>query len=298
MEVVHLRDEVGLRALALGVDVGGRVEVQNGIRSVAEGRALVCRGHVAGAPVLGAAGDFAAVGEHDEPGQVAVLAAEAVHGPRPEARPPREHRPRVHLADAADVVEPIRPAGAEQGEVVGTLGHVRQPVAEVEAGLSVLGELAFGGEQVVASGAHRREHFAEAGGQRLAVLPREFGLRVGEIDVTRPAFHEQENDRLGLRGEVRFLRHVVALCECGERERAEASAGLSEELASGLEQRNVCVHSLLPDNINSQEPDCRLATCLRFPKSSQSYLPPSRSSTSFARNSPQLVAKTRSGPTS
>ncbi len=42
-------------------------------------------------------------------------------------------------------------------------------------------------------------------GKWLAVHPRQFRLRIDEIDVARPAFHEEEDDRLGRRREVRLL---------------------------------------------------------------------------------------------
>src|SRR5262249_5444906 len=34
----------------------------------------------------------------------------------------------------------------------------------------------------------------------------QFGLRIKQVDVTRPAFHEQEDDAFGLRFEMRLLR--------------------------------------------------------------------------------------------
>src|SRR5436190_756939 len=85
-------------------------------------------------PPPGPAGDLAAaLAEHDEPGEVAVLGAEPEDRPRPEARPAGEHRPGVHLADAADVVEAVGLARPQERPVVGAGGHVRDPVAEVAA---------------------------------------------------------------------------------------------------------------------------------------------------------------------
>ena len=105
---------------------------------VAELRALVGRGQKSGAPVLRAADDFAVVGQDHERGQVLVRGAQPVGDPRAQRRPAGEDRTRVHLADRADVVQPVRPAGADDGDVVDMLRDVRIPVGDPDAALPVL----------------------------------------------------------------------------------------------------------------------------------------------------------------
>ena len=104
-----------------------------------------------------------------------------------------------------------------------------------------------GGEQLVLRHAAARLDRAERLGQRLAGEPDQLGLRVEQVHVARPAGHEQEDDALGLGGEVRRLRGerigapAVAAraasrpsrCEQrGEREHAEAAAGVPQERAA------------------------------------------------------------------
>ena len=51
-------------------------------------------------------GSFRIVEQHDEAGQVLALAPQAVQRPGAEAGPAAENAAGVHLADAADVVQP------------------------------------------------------------------------------------------------------------------------------------------------------------------------------------------------
>ena len=114
---------------------------------------------------------------------------------------------------------------------------VRQPVADLDAGLAVLAEGPPAGEQRVAAGAHRRDDRAEAGRQLLAVQPGQLGLGVEGVEMTRPAFHEQEDDRLRpglhlgrLRGERRRgrfagMQEAIPAQQVGQSQAAEPAAG-------------------------------------------------------------------------
>ena len=82
----------------------------------------------------------------------------------------------------------------------------------------------FDGEELVLVDAAARLDRAERRGQRLAVQSREVGLGVEGIEVARPAGHEQEDDALGRRLEVRLLRR--------ERIGGSASAASSPSSAS------------------------------------------------------------------
>src|SRR5205807_995899 len=108
--------------------------------------------------------------------------------PGAEARPTAEDAAGVHLTDAADVVETVGVAGADDGEVVGAGGDLRIPVADPQTGLAVLLELALGAEQRREGGlAHRRDGTVERVGQRFAVELRQFRLGIEEVNVTRAA---------------------------------------------------------------------------------------------------------------
>src|SRR5437868_939051 len=121
MLVIQLLNEVELRALPLVADGRGRGEVQDRRRAFAELRSLKRGGHEAGAPVAAPAGRLVQMIEHhDIARQIGVFAAEAVSRPGAEAGPAAEDAAGVHLADAADVIEAIGPATAEDAEVVGT----------------------------------------------------------------------------------------------------------------------------------------------------------------------------------
>jgi hypothetical protein len=72
----------------------------------------------------------------------------------------------------------------------------------------------------------------------------ELGLGVEEIDLAGPAFHEHEDDVLGLGREMRFARRqrvllddggaAVALQHLREGDGPDAACALAEELAAAL----------------------------------------------------------------
>ena len=132
-----------------------RLQIDDRLAGVAERRALIGRRHVAVAPVRRAVDRPAAViGEDDEPGQVLVLAAEAVGDPAADARMPGEDAAGVHLEQRRAVRRAQRVHRADQRDVVGVLGHVREQLRHVHAALAVLLELPRRGHQP-AGRAHR-----------------------------------------------------------------------------------------------------------------------------------------------
>ena len=85
--------------------------------AVAEPRSLIRRRHEPGAPDAAAAGRlFVVVQQHHKRGQVLVLGSQTVGHPRSQAGPPGKDAAGVHLADAADVVQPVRPARTDHGD--------------------------------------------------------------------------------------------------------------------------------------------------------------------------------------
>ncbi len=161
--------------------------------------AVAPRGRTALRPAAG-------VGQHDERGHVAVLGAESVADPRAEARPAHQDRTGVHQVHRFRVRHAVAVAPAQKANVVDARADVREPVGHLDAALAVLLEGALGREQLVLVHAAARLHRAERLRQLFAVQSREFGLRVEGVHVRRPAGHEQEDDALRGRLEVRLLR--------------------------------------------------------------------------------------------
>ena len=240
--LVHAVDQPELRLLQVGADGLGRVEVRDRLGTAGDAHALVDRRHEAGAPVARAVDDgVLVVLHHDERGQVIVLGADAVVDPRAERRLAREDGAGVHLADAGGVVDAVGLAGADDREVVGTGGDVRDPVGEPLAGLAVLLPCALRGEQGRLRFAHRGDDGAEAVREALARELVEQRLRVVQVHLRRTAFHEEENHALGARldvadaglqrraggGDDDILGQQVA-----EGHGAEAEAGAEEEVAT------------------------------------------------------------------
>ena len=85
--------EVELRPLVLVGHVSGSLEVEDRAALRAEQRPLVGRGQEPRTPVQRPALDALRVAEHDEPGQVLILAPQAVGDPGARGRKPRPGRP-------------------------------------------------------------------------------------------------------------------------------------------------------------------------------------------------------------
>jgi hypothetical protein len=100
------------------------------------------------------------------------------------------------------VVAVFREQGTDDGNLIGMTGDVRQRLRKLQAGLTVLVELVRALEQV-AGDLLVIGHFLR---RRLAVVFLQQRLGIEQVDVARPAVHEQLNHRPGLRGEVRWFR--------------------------------------------------------------------------------------------
>ena len=143
-------------------------------------RPLVDGRHEPGAPVPRAAGHLGSriVLHHDERGQVRVLGAQAVAHPAPQRGAAGEGRAGVHLADAADVVQPVGPARADHREVIGAGGDVRQPVGDPDARSGRAASTSAATPSAGTILAHGRDHRLEARRQRPAGEPVQLGLGV------------------------------------------------------------------------------------------------------------------------
>ena len=227
-------------------------------RSVAaQHRALVDGGHVARAPVLGAA-DGAARGieHHHEARQVLVHRAKPVVHPASERRRAAEQLAAVHHEHRAAVDGAVRVHALHERDVVHARGQVREQVAHPRAALAVLAEVPLGAHHaalVAVAAAALGLHL-----DGLPVVLVELGLVVEGVHVARAAVHEQEDHALGLARELRRLRHqrvrhgrlaverhgllrqeAVLHQHAGERHAGERAARLPEELAARLPAEGV-----------------------------------------------------------
>ena len=221
-----------------GADARRRVQIQNRRLAAAQDRALVRRGQEAIAPGGRAALHPArGIGHDHERGHVLVLGAEAVGGPRAEAGPAHEDRAGVHQIDRFRMRHAVAVAAAQQTEFVRVPGDVRQEIGDLHAALAARAKWPARRKQLVLRHRAPRLEGAERFGNRLAREPDQLGLRVEQVDVARTARHEQENDALGFRREVRRLRcervgrrrrlcgeQTVAIEQRSEREHPEATA--------------------------------------------------------------------------
>ena len=147
------------------------------------------------------------------------------------------------------MVQPVSPAGADDGHVIHVLRNVRQPVGNPNAALAMLLERPFGWHQGVAGGAHRGDDFAKRFRHRLARQFVERRLRVKQIEMARSAFHEQPDNGLRACWKMRGARRqrverinlevrgagqqAVQTEQVAKRQRAAAAAAFGQEFTTG-----------------------------------------------------------------
>jgi hypothetical protein len=184
-------------------NVGRRVEVQDARFLRAKDRSLIERRQEPAGPVVRRIDRRAAgIGEDHVRGQALRFGAEAVDEPAPHRRATGDAGDAaVEVADRDFVAVVPGVHGAEQADIVHDAGGVREEFRDFGAALAVLLELPRAAEQFLARAVDEAE--VDVPLVILAVVPGEFRLRVEEIDVARPAVHEQRDHRLGLRREVR-----------------------------------------------------------------------------------------------
>ena len=153
------------------------------------------------------------IGQHDVGRQVLILGAQPVGDPGGQGRPAGDRHAGVHRPDGLLVVAVQGEHRADHGEVIGVPGDVRQRLGELQARPAVPGEPIRAAEQV-AGELLVVGHFL---GRRLAVVFGEHRLGVEQIDVARPAVHEELDDGLGPRGLVRGARPDVKRPASGRR---------------------------------------------------------------------------------
>ena len=210
--IIERRDLVELFAADFARDALGVLQVEDAFALIAELNPLELGGEEACAPkavVQRLVGRTAAAkrGHHHVSGQVGVLAAEAVSGPRADARAAGKLAARLHEGDGRVMVDRLRMHPADDAPFVRLGGDMRDQFAEPVARLAVLLELEdrrSDGEILLAR-RHRRQALALADRFRqvLAAHGHQLRLRIEEVHLGRGAGLEEVDDALRLRFEVR-----------------------------------------------------------------------------------------------
>ena len=225
-------EELEFRVLHQGVRVAGR----------AEGDALVYGRQEGGAEVVDASVE-ARRADRDEARQVLVLGTQSVAHPAPHARTQQGVAACEELHAGAAVRYVLVAEAVEHAELVGDLRQVLPELAHRDPALAGRAELPGRGEQVAACG---ELHPGALEGRRFAVVFLELRFRVEEVDVRRAAMHEEEDDPLGSRFEMRFPgsqgmeRNVatgftLGLEKVGEGESSESQAPGAQQIPAAQE---------------------------------------------------------------
>ena len=240
----------------------GARQVQDRLAGAAERHALVRRRQEAAAVQRGAAARAARAGlQHDEAGQILGGRCPGRTSPtRPcSAGPPAALPVFMNIFAGAwlnTLVVIVRTTAISSTilAVYGRHSDTQVPALPCCANLRRLPRMQ---RHLLGEGVHEGEALAleELVGAGLAVQAVELGLVVEQLQLAGAAGHEQVDDALGLRLEVRLLRRERPLGEverrggavrvvpkAGQRQRAEAEAALAEEVSSRLVEQGVNVH--------------------------------------------------------
>ena len=150
--------------------------------------------------------------QHDEPRQVFVRAAEAIRQPRSHAGTAREVMSRLDERDRRIVVDVFGVERLQEAKLIRHLARPRQKFAEPRPRLPMLSELERRSRQwqrrLKARHAGQSLPLAHAVGQLLSVHRVEQRLVVEQVQLRRPATHDERDDSLGLRREVRLVENA------------------------------------------------------------------------------------------
>ena len=242
---IELVQQIQPPALLLGGDLHRRIEIGNRLAAGMDARALIDGGHEAGAPVAGAIVDRRGIIlHHDKRRQVFVLRSQPVRHPRSQRWPAADDRAGVHLADAVGVIQAIRPARMNDGDVVNALGGVRQPIRHPQTAFSMPRPAPPRRQDRRVEFPHRRDDRPKAVGNALPREPIDQRLRIERVEMARPSFHEAKDHALRLGREVlrlgtqrirsllreqRIVAQKIAQCQS-----AEASAAFEQHLAARI----------------------------------------------------------------
>ena len=218
-------------------------QVKHRIAAATECDPLMVRGQKTGTPEagikrIGGAGGAAARKQHHKGGQARVLTAQAVAGPGSKTGAARLLVTGLQQGDGRIVVDCLRVHGTDEAQLIHDAGGVRQQFAHPGAAFAVAPEIEQGSRdrQGLLPAGHAREALITTHGRRqfLAVQGAQAGLVIEEIELRRPAMHEQVDDAPGLGRESGrgLCQHAIAEQQRGERRRAQAQARVLKEMAA------------------------------------------------------------------
>ena len=190
-------------------------EIGNEISGVAESDPLIAARQESASPVvveeeLPTGLPLVARRHHDKRRQVVGHAAKSVGKPGSHARPAWGLRSGHEEGDAWGVVHRLRVHAADKADFVGQRADVREHFAELDARLPIALERFDRGQcrPLAVAARHRGEprRSADAVGDILARVGPHDGLGIEEVDVRRPSALPEDDDALGLGGEMRQTR--------------------------------------------------------------------------------------------
>ena len=147
---------------------------------------------------------------HDEPGQVCVLGAQSIAHPAPHRGTAGQVEP-VFIwqtpptwFNPLDQQERITAMSSTQVAMCGSQSETQIPL------WPCCFHFALRGQERCSPFAHGRDHWLEAGWQRLAGQSVELGFGVERIEMAGPSFHEEKDHALGRRAKCLAMGRVEA----------------------------------------------------------------------------------------
>ena len=204
IEFLHRVDELAARRLAQA----GRVRhVEHRIALTAEEHPLMVAGEETIAPITGLQGLTApAAGEHNERGQVVILAAKPVTEPGADGRPPGLLMAGAQEGDRRIVIDRFRKHRADDRDFIHDAADVREQLSQLNAAFSIVFEWIGRADtqKRLLAGSHARDTLAHAHARRefFAGHLAKLWLRIEQVEVRRRAGLEEVDDASGLRREV------------------------------------------------------------------------------------------------
>src|SRR5689334_8948532 len=177
-----------------------------------------------------AVADRCALAERDKRRQILILGPQRVTHPRADRREAGKSAAGDERELRRRVIDPVGGHRPDERYFVYHLLEVRQEIGDLPPALAALLELPWTGHDLLRTveGAP-----LDLERRRFAVILPQCGLRIEHIDGARPASDVNEDDALGLGGEVRWLRFEIVYPLLGERRLGCEQAVLLEHRIHG-----------------------------------------------------------------
>ncbi len=206
-QIVELSQRVDEVGLALAADAIRTRQVQNRVAAAAERHPLIRRRQKPARPErVPSARTARSRLQHDEARQVLGFAPQSVGDPGSHAWPAGGIEAAVHEELRRPVIEDVGLHAANPTDVVDDALVMGQTLTQVHAAFAVLAERAIRAEQFrFGLQECKTPPFEQFRRRILAVILVECGLGIEQFEMTRPSGHEQIDDVLDLRREVRLI---------------------------------------------------------------------------------------------